>query len=121
MLLGGLWHGANWTFVFWGFFAWPLFNSPAIYGQAFWEIDGHALYFPKALKVGVNIAIVYFFTCLAWIFFRSPNFGIATDVIANMASFEGFNFVSLMNKFLVIKGVMLIGFLINGGNIGFEI
>ncbi len=111
MLLGGLWHGANWTFVFWGFLHGLYLIVQRFLGKPFGKIMD-ALYFPKALKVSVNIAIVYFFTCLAWIFFRSPNFGIATDVIANMASFEGFNFVSLMNKFLVMKGVMLIGFLL---------
>ena len=111
MLLGGLWHGANWTFVFWGFLHGLYLIVQRFLGKPFGNLM-RALYFPNALKVGVNIIIVYFFTCLAWIFFRSPNFGIAADVIANMISFEGFNFVSLMNKFLVAKGILLIGFLL---------
>ena len=111
MLLGGLWHGANWTFVFWGFLHGLYLIAQRFLGKPFGKLMD-VLYFPKAIKVAVNIALVYFFTCLAWIYFRSPNFSIATDVIANMISFEGFSYVSLMNKFLVIKGILLIGFLL---------
>ena len=111
MLLGGLWHGANWTFVFWGFLHGLYLIVQRLLGKPFGQLMD-VLRFPKPLKAGVNIALVYSLTCLAWIYFRSPNFGIATDVITNMASFEGFRVVSLMNKFLVMKGVMLIGFLL---------
>lgn len=111
MLLGGLWHGANWTFVFWGFLHGLYLIGQRFLGRPFGKLM-NALQFPAVLKSAVNILLVYFLTCLAWIFFRSPNFGIATDVISNMASFEGFNFVSIMNKFLVMKGVLLIGFLL---------
>ncbi|HFA51833.1 MAG TPA: MBOAT family protein [Bacteroidetes bacterium] len=111
MLLGGLWHGANWTFVFWGFLHGLYLIAQRFLGRPFGQLM-NALRFPKPLKGGVNIMLVYFFTCFAWIFFRSPDFGIATDVINNMAGFEGFNYVSIMNKFLVIKGIMVIGFLL---------
>ncbi|MCB9072189.1 MAG: MBOAT family protein [Bdellovibrionaceae bacterium] len=69
MLIGGLWHGANWTFVAWGF------------------LHGSALVAEKSLKpyLGFLFRIrfvswlsTFFFTCLAWIFFRSPNFTIAS-------------------------------------------
>ncbi len=111
MLLGGLWHGANWTFVFWGFLHGMYLVVQRLWGKTFGKIMD-LLHFPKALKTGVNIALVYAFTCLAWVFFRSPDFSIATDVLTNMLSFEGFNFVSVMNKFMVMKGVLLIAMLL---------
>ncbi len=111
MLLGGLWHGANWTFVFWGFLHGMYLVVQRLWGRTFGKIMD-LLHFPKVLKTGVNIALVYAFTCLAWVFFRSPNFSIATDVLSNMLSFEGFNFVSVMNKFMVMKGVLLIAMLL---------
>jgi alginate O-acetyltransferase complex protein AlgI len=111
MLLGGLWHGANWTFVFWGLLHGMYLVVQRLWGKTFGKIMD-LLYFPKWLKTGVNIALVYAFTCLAWVFFRSPNFGIATDLLTNMLSFEGFNAVSVMNKFVVFKDVLLIGMLL---------
>ncbi len=111
MLLGGLWHGANWTFVFWGFLHGMYLVVQRLWGRAFGKLMD-TLRFPGALKVAVNVALVYFFTNLAWIFFRSPNFGTATDIIVNMAGFEGFDVVSLMNKFTVMKGCLLIAMLL---------
>jgi D-alanyl-lipoteichoic acid acyltransferase DltB (MBOAT superfamily) len=111
MLLGGLWHGANWTFVFWGFLHGLYLVVQRLWGKTFGAFM-NALSLPKPLQVGINIALVYFFTNLAWIFFRSPNFATATQFINGMASFEGFDFVNVMNKFIVLKGCLLIGFLL---------
>ena len=111
MLLGGLWHGANWTFVFWGFLHGMYLVVQRLWCKAFGKMMG-ALRLPNALKIGGNIVLVYLFTNLAWVYFRSPNFGIATDVLTNMLSFEGFNLVSIMNKFVVMKGLLLIAMLL---------
>lgn len=111
MLLGGLWHGANWTFVFWGFLHGIYLIGQRALGKPFGAVM-NGLHFPKPLKIGVNIALTYFFTCLAWVYFRSPNFSTATDVITGIAGFEGFSFVNVMNKFTVMKGVLLIGILL---------
>ncbi len=111
MLLGGLWHGANWTFVFWGFLHGLYLIAQRLLGKPFGRVM-KALRLPAVLKAGINIALVFFFTNLAWIFFRSPNFSVATDIISSMASFEGFNFVSVMNKFIVMKGFFLIALLL---------
>ncbi|MCB0517423.1 MAG: MBOAT family protein [Saprospiraceae bacterium] len=111
MLLGGLWHGANWTFVFWGFLHGLYLIAQRLLGKSFGNLM-RQLYFPAFLKTGINITLVYAFTCLAWIFFRSPNFGIATDVITNLVGFENFNYVSIMNKFIVMKGFLLITMLL---------
>ncbi len=111
MLLGGLWHGANWTFVFWGFLHGMYLIGQRQLGKPFGSMM-NGLRFPKGLKIGVNIALTYFFTCLAWVFFRSPNFATAMDVITGIADLEGFGFVNVMNKFTVMKGVLLIGILL---------
>ncbi|RME11585.1 MAG: hypothetical protein D6816_01925 [Bacteroidetes bacterium] len=67
---------------------------------------------PGWLNAGLSILLVYLFTNLAWVFFRSPDFATAAAVLQNMASFEGFTVAQIMNKFLVAKGVLLIGFLL---------
>ena len=111
MLLGGLWHGASWAFVFWGFLHGAYLVIQRLVGPYFGKFMD-AIHSPKFIKDGVNIALVYFFTCLAWIYFRSPDFGVATQVIERISSLENFNFSSVINKFVVIKGFLLIGMLL---------
>lgn len=111
MLLGGLWHGANWTFVFWGFLHGMYLIGQRALGKPFGVLM-NGLHFPKPLKMGVNILLTYCFTCLAWIFFRSPDFTTATDVIAGIGNLSGYSLVSMMNKFWVLKGFLLIGILL---------
>jgi alginate O-acetyltransferase complex protein AlgI len=73
MLLGGLWHGANWTFVAWGAYhglilcihrKWrPLWdNRPAV-----------------ARQLGM-----FFLAVLGWVLFRSTSFGMAMSLMGTM-------------------------------------
>jgi alginate O-acetyltransferase complex protein AlgI len=65
MLLGGLWHGAAWTFVAWGGLhgLWLAVERAAgkkpIYGAL-----------PKPFRIGFTFVLVI----LGWVMFRSPNF-----------------------------------------------
>ncbi|MDA8972525.1 MBOAT family protein [bacterium] len=111
MLLGGLWHGASWVFYFWGFLHGTYLIIQRFLGKPF----GHlmtALRFPKPLQQAIDILIVYFFTCLAWVFFRAPDFDVAITYIQGIASLESFTITSIVNKFLVLKGFILIGILL---------
>ncbi len=69
MLLGGLWHGASWNFIFWGagHGLWLVLEriTPRIFPQN---------RFFKWLK----IALVFHGVCLLWIFFRAPDFATTT-------------------------------------------
>jgi alginate O-acetyltransferase complex protein AlgI len=111
MLLGGLWHGASWVFVFWGFLHGLYQVVQRFAGPYFGKIMS-ALYLPKWLQNGINMSLVFFFTCFAWIFFRSPDFQIATEVINGIVSFENFNFANVTNKFWVVRGVLVIAMLL---------
>ncbi|MCC6724891.1 MAG: MBOAT family protein [Saprospiraceae bacterium] len=111
MLLGGLWHGANWTFMFWGFLHGMYLIGQRQLGKPFGAVMS-GLRFPSPLKAVTNIALTYFFTCLAWIFVRATSFDKATDVIAGLTNLSGYTIVSMMNKFWVVKGVLLIGILL---------
>jgi D-alanyl-lipoteichoic acid acyltransferase DltB (MBOAT superfamily) len=67
MLLGGLWHGANWRFVIWG----------AIHGTGLVldKIRPKFLRFNDVNKLGRFFSIFFTFhiVTLAWIFFRAPD------------------------------------------------
>ncbi|HTR56373.1 MAG TPA: MBOAT family protein [Kofleriaceae bacterium] len=80
MLLGGLWHGAAWTFVVWG----------ALHG-AYLVVERWlaARYAPWRSAAGrFALALVTFaLVCIAWVFFRAPTFELAFRVVAAMFGF----------------------------------
>ncbi len=73
MLLGGLWHGANWTFVVWGaLHALYLGVERALAGR-------HEA--RTALGRALRALLVFHFVCLAWIFFRAASIEQAIDLL----------------------------------------
>lgn len=72
-LVSGIWHGANWTYIFWG----------VLHGvfQIIEKALGLQKYEKKdALRV-VRIFITFLLVTFAWIFFRMPTIGEAWDVV----------------------------------------
>jgi D-alanyl-lipoteichoic acid acyltransferase DltB (MBOAT superfamily) len=88
MLLGGLWHGAAWTFVFWGALHGGYLVAERLV-RAKWHA-GRAPDAPAVLPSPVVHALQWFLTfhlvCLAWIFFRSDSLGTAFDVIGGIVA-----------------------------------
>src|SRR2546428_6751151 len=80
MLLGGLWHGAAWTFVVWGllhgFYLVIEHASRALVGERTWS-DAFAVKFLLGL-------VTYIAVCVAWVFFRASDFTIATRMLRGM-------------------------------------
>ena len=115
MIIGGLWHGANWAFVFWGFLHGSYLVIQRLTGPALGRLE-NTIKMPKFMQNGLDILIVYFFTCLAWIFFRAgaapDSFGISWKIIHGIISLEGFSWDAVINKFQVIQGVASIGILL---------
>lgn len=111
MLLGGLWHGASWVFVFWGFLHGMYLVVQRLIEKPFRNLMTK-LRVPTLLSAAVSIGVVYFFTCFAWIFFRAPNFEVASTVITRIASLEGFHVSTIISKFMALKGILLIGALL---------
>lgn len=111
MVIGGLWHGANWTFVFWGFLHGSYLVIQRFISDPLSKIE-RKLHFPRWFVSAYSMAIVYFLTCFAWIFFRAVDFSTAKQVISRVASLEGFSWHTVLDKFLVIKAVVLIAILL---------
>jgi len=79
MLLGGLWHGANWTFVLWGgIHGIGLAAERFVAGRG--EIAPSASLFGRWVRRGVIFQVV----CFAWIFFRIPTMRGAWDQILSL-------------------------------------
>ncbi len=79
MVLGGLWHGAAWTFVVWG-----AIHGGGLAAERWWrERDGEAAA-PPALPRVLAWVVTFHVVCLAWVFFRSPDLGVAFAVLGRL-------------------------------------
>lgn len=80
MVLGGLWHGAAWTFVAWGAFHGLCLAVERAMGQ-------RPLY--AALPRPVRILLTFLLVCVSWVFFRAENFPHAVDYLRAMIGQAG--------------------------------
>ncbi len=82
MLLGGLWHGANWTFVVWGGLHGLYLAAERMLTEAF----GHREVFKTtAFRLAAG-ALTFVLVCVAWVFFRAADFPTAARILASMAT-----------------------------------
>jgi D-alanyl-lipoteichoic acid acyltransferase DltB (MBOAT superfamily) len=95
MLLGGLWHGAGWTFVFWG-------GLHGIYlvinhqWHAFRRSLGHDL--KKITWWGslLGCLITFLAVLVSWVFFRAENLKAAFAILASMSGANGLSLSSTL-------------------------
>ena len=80
MLLGGLWHGAAWTFVLWGGY------HGALLAIHRWLRGGRATE-PDTrggLVSWLSCIGMFHLTCLGWLLFRAPTVGTVTSMLSRM-------------------------------------
>ncbi len=84
-LVGGIWHGAGWTFIFWGF----------LHGIA---LIIHRIFTYSGIRISRFLAwfITFNFINISWVFFRAREWEDAIKVIKGMLGLSG---VMLPNKF----------------------
>ena len=88
-LLGGIWHGAGWTFVFWGF----------LHGMA---LVIHRAWQKLGFKMNIILAwfITFNFINIAWVFFRAKEWDDAIKVLSGMVGSNGIVFTQKHEKYL---------------------
>jgi D-alanyl-lipoteichoic acid acyltransferase DltB (MBOAT superfamily) len=75
MLLGGLWHGANWTFLVWGgIHGLALIINKLIDRVNIPSAENRSIQF---ISNGLKIIFTFVIVVLAWLFFRAPDFSTA--------------------------------------------
>lgn len=97
MLLGGLWHGAAWTFVAWGFFHGLIL---VIYRIADIDARLEAISIKKLHGLVVHTVaalILFYLTMLSWVFFRAEGFDDAFYILGHM---YGIGFTESMRTLL---------------------
>jgi alginate O-acetyltransferase complex protein AlgI len=83
MLIGGLWHGASWTFVVWGGL-----HGLYLCVERFFNLRNTAQVTKPGFSGTLIILLTYFLTCLTWVFFRARDFPQAWMFIASMFGFS---------------------------------
>ena len=100
MLLGGLWHGASWTFVLWG----------GIHGAGLsaerWTRERFGGF---QLPVWVAWLVTFHVVCIAWVFFRAPDLATAFDVLGGLGLSGPSPLVTLPLVLLVVAAVAVQG------------
>jgi len=78
MLLGGLWHGANWTFVFWGGWhgGWLAIERATGWNKA-------------AASRWIALPTTLLIVLLGWVLFRAESVFVALDLYKGMLGFNG--------------------------------
>ncbi len=78
-LIGGIWHGANWTFIMWG-----IMHGLATCVHRFWKK------FNIRINKYIAVAITFFFINITWVFFRASSIHRAFDILKSMIGLNGF-------------------------------
>ena len=79
MFLGGLWHGASWTFAAWG-----MYHGALLAGHASLKRRGWV----PASRV-VAVAATFLFIMIGWVLFRAESLGTALGMVGAMAGLRG--------------------------------
>ena len=80
MFLGGLWHGAAWTFVVWGL----LHGSYLVLERVFRALFENKAWANNRVTRALAGVATYTAVCIAWVFFRSSDFTIAMRMLRGM-------------------------------------
>jgi alginate O-acetyltransferase complex protein AlgI len=83
MLLGGLWHGASWTFVFWGGLHGAYLAAERAARAAFARAPAAA----RMLSGWPARVVTFALVCVAWVFFRAGSFSQAFGIAGAMFGF----------------------------------
>ncbi|MBV9266690.1 MAG: MBOAT family protein [Acidobacteriaceae bacterium] len=111
MLLGGLWHGANWTFVIWG----------AIHGVGQSVERWLRLTFSRELKpqpalfrTWAKRVFIFHLVCIGWVFFRAASLHQAVTFLGGLTHLEwrpefvtAFKFLAIFTLPLFVLDVLL--------------
>ena len=87
MLLGGLWHGANWTFVVWG----GLHGAYLVINH-FWRFTlskfGYAEQ-ASPLPAAASWILTFLGVVIAWVIFRADGLSVAGSILRSMSGLNG--------------------------------
>jgi D-alanyl-lipoteichoic acid acyltransferase DltB (MBOAT superfamily) len=104
MLLGGLWHGANWTFVVWGAIHGGGLALERVFGL---KIEDSAT--RTGLGRWIKVVLLFNFICLTWIFFRATSLSAAVELLKGLGRFSwDANYSTALRFLAIFAGTMFL-------------
>lgn len=82
MILGGLWHGASWTYIIWGAFHGAILVIYRALGGA--GTDTQVTDFGGRMLHVLKIGLMFHLVCVSWLFFRAESIGQAFGMLRQM-------------------------------------
>ena len=109
MFIGGLWHGAAWTFVAWGL----LHGAYLVMERVLVGVFGAASWSGSWLAKFVITLLTFGAVSIAWVFFRASNFGDAWNLLQSLAGMAPQGELvlgtrSIVQVLLVVAGMLTI-------------
>ena len=103
MAIGGLWHGANWTFLVWG-----LLHGVGLAAVRWLQVlRGNRKPSPNPALRLVRIVVTFHFVAFAWIFFRAASLETARDILSQIASLT-VSFANVSAGFVIVLAVAVV-------------
>ena len=118
MFLGGLWHGAAWTFVVWGLLHGSYLVIERVIRVLFENKEWTGNLATRLLAGFATYAAV----CVAWVFFRAPDFTVASRMLGGMFGGHAYGDAILSTReilqiTLVTAGMILVHWTLRDSNI----
>jgi D-alanyl-lipoteichoic acid acyltransferase DltB (MBOAT superfamily) len=85
MVLGGLWHGAGWTFIIWG----ALHAIFLVVNHVWRALTGADKGPPAGAQRALSCGLTFAAVTVAWVFFRAPTAGAGASMLAGMIGLHG--------------------------------
>jgi alginate O-acetyltransferase complex protein AlgI len=107
MALGGLWHGAGWTFVIWGLLHGAYLSINHLWRAALSKWLPGAVTLVKASRWlglplrAISILLTFLAVSFAWVFFRAPDYDAAMLLATAMLGFSSWHEVALLTRGIV--------------------
>ena len=105
MLLGGLWHGASWTFVVWGLLHGVYLIGYRLVGRSGGDLDWPAGLGAR-LRAGLQAVVFFHLVAVTWILFRAPDFATARAVLSGILTGDGLLTVGPVHVFVAALAML---------------
>lgn len=110
MLLGGMWHGAGWTFIFWG----GIHGGLLIIHRIWHQWTKNCLWVTRSWYNLTSILLTFTCVAIAWVFFRANDIESSLRILSSMLEFNTWRIKSDILGYsetiiaLFIIGIMLL-------------
>ena len=96
MILGGLWHGASWTYVIWG-----ILHGLFLTINHFWikKLQNSNRTYRISIPSSLKVTFTFLLTCMAWTFFRASSINSASRMLEGMFLFNGISLPSFFSNY----------------------